>query len=221
MTHLVDVPDEVMNEIPDVNKQDIVDFRQEMSQDGGSSSTERLFNVLNNKHDEAHKNIACKAGCDACCHQLVLCTETEALEIRAYLKGLSRRERRSLYQDLKLKSQVSDWKSWVSDNSLRIHADPGFNQRAWWGKRCVFLDSTGSCSIHPVRPLDCRTYVNSRKCSMMEGGLFPEPKRFTCKQDMIAVNEISKINKEEASILPQGVYPLPQWLLIFKQALGL
>ena len=86
--------------------------------------------------------VACKAGCDHCCYQVVGVTPPEALAIVAHL------EQTLSEQELdQVRTHVSE----------RFACARGLSpaQRFSADHPCVFLRA-GSCSIYEVRPLSCR-----------------------------------------------------------------
>lgn len=85
----------------------------------------------------------CKAGCHGCCYQLIALDFVEALLIARWLRS---RGRTTVELIDKLIEQAK--------------AQQGFAREEWFheAKPCVFLNEQKQCSIHPVRPLACRTY---------------------------------------------------------------
>jgi Fe-S-cluster containining protein len=87
-------------------------------------------------------SVACRAGCDHCCHQVVGVTPPEALAIVEYLKQtLSKDELEQLRQHVARSFERARGLS-SSERFSPEHA-------------CVFLRA-GSCSVYDVRPLSCR-----------------------------------------------------------------
>lgn len=91
----------------------------------------------------AGKCYACRAGCSACCHQVVLCTAAEALLIGAHLRA-TRGAPELAATEARLAAQVAAaaGKSYLEYARARIP--------------CAFLDEAGRCTIYEVRPLACR-----------------------------------------------------------------
>lgn len=110
------------------------------------------------------KTISCRAGCGACCRQLVPISRTEALGLaqliaampedrRAHVLGrfhdaTAALQARGLLDRLRAAPQVADP---VEQNRL---AREYFQAQV----ACPFLEEE-SCSIHPDRPLSCREYL--------------------------------------------------------------
>lgn len=92
------------------------------------------------------ESVACKAGCDHCCHQLVGVTPPEALAILSYLRATRSRDELA-----SLASRVTAAREKTRGLSSRERFSPDHP--------CVFLEA-GRCSIYEARPLSCRG-VNS------------------------------------------------------------
>jgi Fe-S-cluster containining protein len=92
---------------------------------------------------QAGRPYACRAGCSACCHQLVLCTAAEAVLIADHLRSaLSPPEVEAMARKLEVQSNAAAGLGCFEYSRRRIP--------------CGFLDSTGACSIYRVRPMACR-----------------------------------------------------------------
>jgi Fe-S-cluster containining protein len=87
-------------------------------------------------------SVACRAGCDHCCHQSVGVTAPEALAISAHLKAVLSRSELAL-----LTARVSE----AHERTRGLSSADRFSPE----HPCVFLES-GRCSIYEVRPLSCR-----------------------------------------------------------------
>jgi Fe-S-cluster containining protein len=91
--------------------------------------------------------VACKAGCDHCCHQVVHLTPPEALAIVDYLRRILS------------PAELSSLAARVSDARERTQGLAPID-RFTSAHPCPFLEA-GRCSIYEVRPLACRA-MNSR-----------------------------------------------------------
>jgi Fe-S-cluster containining protein len=111
----------------------------------------------------AGKEVTCKAGCGACCRQLVPISQTEA-RMLAFLVRDMPEPRRSIIADRfraaekKLREAglwdvLTDRANWVPDD-VRRRGLEYFHL----GIPCPFLEDE-ACSIHPDRPLSCREYL--------------------------------------------------------------
>jgi Fe-S-cluster containining protein len=109
-------------------------------------------------------SVSCKAGCGACCRQMVPLSIFEAEALAAWIATMDPATREILAQRfhqalLKLASGgIIDrlvTEDWLADtDSARQLALDYFYQRV----PCPFLQDE-SCSIHPIRPLVCREYL--------------------------------------------------------------
>jgi Fe-S-cluster containining protein len=108
------------------------------------ASTSRLVAGLLARAPEG--SVACRAGCDHCCHQIVGVTAPEAFAIFEHLKRT-----RSPEELERLKARVEA----QYERARGLPSAERFSPE----HPCVFLES-GSCSIYEVRPLACRG-VNS------------------------------------------------------------
>ena len=86
--------------------------------------------------------VACKAGCDHCCHQAVGVTAPEALAIFDHLKST-----RSSGELARVAAKISECHAQTSHLSSQDRFSPEHP--------CPFLDA-GNCSIYDARPLACR-----------------------------------------------------------------
>ncbi len=92
--------------------------------------------------------IDCHAGCAHCCIVNVAVLQPEAENVADYLLGNQNEEE---LLDLYQKLCKIDQETRMLDEEERIMARI----------KCAFLDSTGSCSIYPVRPLLCRAVTST------------------------------------------------------------
>jgi hypothetical protein len=101
--------------------------------------------------------VACRAGCDHCCHQVVGVSTPEALAIYDHLRAT-----RSPAELERLKAHVE----MLHERSRGLSAAERLSPE----HPCVFLES-GRCSIYEIRPLACRG-VNSLDAADCERGLY-------------------------------------------------
>jgi hypothetical protein len=95
----------------------------------------------------ACKPYACRAGCSACCHQLVLCTAPEASLIAHHLwSTLADKPLATRLARLDTQATAAAGLSPLGHSQARIP--------------CAFLDQAGSCTIHAVRPMACRALMS-------------------------------------------------------------
>jgi len=129
----------------------------------------------------AGKEISCKAGCGACCRQLVPISPTEA-RMLAYLVRDMPEPRRSVIAERFRAAQeklvrtglwnvLKDRANWVPDD-IRLRGLEYFHL----GIACPFLEEE-ACSIHPDRPLSCREYLvtsDPAHCAAVRGEMIDQ-----------------------------------------------
>lgn len=110
------------------------------------------------------KSISCRAGCGACCRQLVPVSEIEARHIATVVADLPPKRRKEIRrrfrsatraladEDMADKSR-DGWRLGVDEDREKLALDY-FNL----GIACPFLESE-ACSIHRDRPLSCREFL--------------------------------------------------------------
>ena len=113
---------------------------------------------------EVGRTISCRAGCGACCRQMVPLSIFEAEALTAWIRTLPESRQQELAQrfhEALLKLSASGLidrmvnEDWLAEtDSARQLALEYLYQRI----PCPFLEDE-SCSIHPIRPLICREYL--------------------------------------------------------------
>lgn len=113
---------------------------------------------------EAGHTISCKAGCGACCRQMVPISIFEAEALSAWIRTLPESRQQVLadrFHQALLKLAAAGLidrmvnEDWLAETeSARQLALDYLYQRV----PCPFLEDE-SCSIHPIRPLICREYL--------------------------------------------------------------
>jgi Fe-S-cluster containining protein len=113
---------------------------------------------------EAGHAVSCKAGCGACCRQMVPLSIFEAEALSAWIRTLPESRQLELAQrfhqallDLTAAGLIARMvnEDWLAETeSARQLALEYLYQRV----SCPFLENE-SCSIHPIRPLVCREYL--------------------------------------------------------------
>jgi Fe-S-cluster containining protein len=93
---------------------------------------------------DAHPRIACRAGCDHCCHMRVVATVPEIIALRDFLVAtMPARDLRELEQRI---VAVNEQTQGLTDEEWGLGHHP-----------CPMLVQ-GKCSAYEMRPLDCRAY---------------------------------------------------------------
>jgi Fe-S-cluster containining protein len=113
--------------------------------------------------EEAGSPVSCRAGCGACCRQLVAISEVEARRLRAVVEDLPeprRSEVRARFADARrrldeagLLDRLRSAGRWTPEEYTALTA-AYFAQ----GVACPFLEDE-SCSIYAERPVTCREYL--------------------------------------------------------------
>jgi Fe-S-cluster containining protein len=122
--------------------------------------TERIVDLTVSQLEEQGRKISCRAGCGACCRQLVPLAEAEARHLVAsfpeprrsqvmarFAEALQRLDAAGLLAPLR---ERADW-----DNARRREIGIAYFRQ---GIPCPFLENE-SCTIHPDRPITCREYL--------------------------------------------------------------
>src|ERR1039457_4459346 len=108
--------------------------------------------------------VSCKAGCGACCRQMVPLTIFEAEALAAWIRTLPQARQQELaerFHQALLKITAAGLidrmvdETWLADNDTarKLALDYLYARVP-----CPFLEDE-SCSIHPIRPLVCREYL--------------------------------------------------------------
>ena len=125
--------------------------------------TDTIVALAERGEAEAGRKVSCRAGCGACCRQMVPLAPAEALALAQLVAAMPAQPRRKVLQRFaaghaKLK------KARVLAPLRRRHALPADALQALDAAyfaahvACPFLQEE-SCSIHPERPLACREYL--------------------------------------------------------------
>jgi Fe-S-cluster containining protein len=114
--------------------------------------------------ERAGTPISCRAGCGACCRQLVPVSFFEAEALTEWMNGLPEERRVELEERfhralLKLRDagvieKILD-ERWMTDGQLTTQLAVDYFHAS---VACPFLENE-RCSIHPMRPLSCREYL--------------------------------------------------------------
>lgn len=122
------------------------------------------FNDLGQKSLEAEgKRISCKAGCGACCRQLVPISEAEAHDLRSVLENLPeprQQEIRRRFDDAIQKLNGISFFERLEKSAKGTERDYADAVSNYFSQQiaCPFLEDE-SCSIHESRPIACREYL--------------------------------------------------------------
>ncbi|HRJ49977.1 MAG TPA: YkgJ family cysteine cluster protein, partial [Phycisphaerales bacterium] len=120
--------------------------------------------------------ISCRAGCGACCRQLVPISETEARDLIAYVEGLAEPRRSEIKSRFARAVERLDTAG-MRDLLMAPWTQPVDAARAAGveyfrlGIPCPFLENE-SCGIHLRRPIICREYLvtsPAERCANLDG----------------------------------------------------
>jgi Fe-S-cluster containining protein len=114
--------------------------------------------------EAAGEKVSCRAGCGACCRQLVPLSLFEAEALALWIGGLDGERQRELEQRFHAALRG------LQESGLLERMTPELWEEGSASARAVVLDYLAakvacpfledeSCSIHPIRPLVCREYL--------------------------------------------------------------
>lgn len=110
--------------------------------------------------ERAGKSISCRAGCGACCRQMVPISGAEARQLArlvAAMPPLRRAAVRKRFAAALAALDAAGLLERLRDSSKITPRDQGIAYLRL-GIPCPFLENE-ACSIHPVRPMACREYL--------------------------------------------------------------
>lgn len=155
--------------------------------------------------EEAGKTISCRAGCGACCRQLVPISRIEARHLKALIEGLPeprRTEIRSRFAAARERLQEEGLLEPLLNRANLTQEATHELGKAYLNLRipCPFLEAE-SCSIHPDRPLSCREYLVT---SSPEHCVFPRADRV---EQVEVVGTVSVAVGQLAREAGEPIYP--------------
>jgi Fe-S-cluster containining protein len=127
------------------------------------SLTNRVVDAAVKRERNAGREISCKAGCGACCRQLIPLSVTEARQLPRLIAGLEEAHRSRVmarFDEAISKLRANDMWDRLERNST-LSRDQRLELAIEYfrlGIPCPFLEEE-SCSIHPIRPVICRQYL--------------------------------------------------------------
>ena len=156
----------------------------------------------------AGKSVSCRAGCGACCRQLVPVSETEAFELSELVKSMPE-PRRSVIRErfaeglARLRSAGFFDRLEAASRGKEVEYRKAVNEYFEYGVACPFLEDE-SCSIHEHRPITCREYLVTSPpelCSSAEGkGVQNVRQLFQLKEALISASR--RATPEELPYVP-------------------
>ncbi len=141
--------------------------------------TDRLVEIAVRVEEREGRSISCRAGCAACCRQLVPVTEAEARRLAQVIEAMpepNRTRTRDRFQAARDAMEGIGMLNDLRDDESRSRLDA--KDRLRIGARyfaqqipCPFLDENESCGIYEERPIACRTHLvtsPAEECSRPE-----------------------------------------------------
>jgi Fe-S-cluster containining protein len=124
---------------------------------------EQIVDITVTEVQSEGRRISCRAGCGACCRQLVPIGEAEARAVRDLVEAMPEPRRLEIRARFTAALQRLDAAGLLEQLRARDGWEPGRHRQvglAYFrqGIPCPFLEDE-SCSIHPDRPLACREYL--------------------------------------------------------------
>jgi Fe-S-cluster containining protein len=123
-----------------------------------------IVGAVSDQAQAAGRPISCKAGCGACCRQMVPLNVFEAEALTEWLRSLPAERQAELAErfhralcalrDAGIIDRILESESVTEEGPMTQLAIDYFHA----GVACPFLENE-SCSIHPIRPLACREYL--------------------------------------------------------------
>lgn len=110
------------------------------------------------------KPISCRAGCGACCRQMVPVSLFEAEALVDWMRTLPEARRKELeerFHGALMKLRDAGVIDKILDPAWTLNEGPAIDLAIEYfraGVACPFLEDE-RCSIHPMRPLSCREYL--------------------------------------------------------------
>jgi len=124
--------------------------------------TQVASDIACSESEASGKPVSCKAGCGACCRQLVPITQPEAHQLREVVGAMPEARRIEVerrFDNALLQLEQADMLATLRSVELWSSINPVEFGETYFhlGIACPFLENE-SCSIHEVRPMTCRTY---------------------------------------------------------------
>jgi len=127
------------------------------------SLTNAVVDAAVERERSTGREVSCKAGCGACCRQLVPLSVTEARQLPQLIAGLDEAHRARVVK--RFDEALAKLRTSGMLDSLERFATLSQHERAQLlsayfklGIPCPFLEEE-SCSIHAVRPVICRQFL--------------------------------------------------------------
>jgi len=154
-----------------------------------------FINAAEASIQEEGKEISCKAGCGACCRQLVPVSESEAFDLRVLVESMPEPRRSEIISRFSSTMETLNAAEFFERlDAVSIKGEDAYEEilREYFrfGIACPFLENE-SCSIHESRPITCREYLvtsPAELCNSAEGeGIANVRHYFQLKEALISV----------------------------------
>jgi Fe-S-cluster containining protein len=125
--------------------------------------TDQVVSIGSQSVESAGKGVSCRAGCGACCRQLVPIAEVEARQLCDLVQAMPEPRRTTILERFasardRLR-EAGHLERLLHPESFPSSAVKDYGLEYFQlGIACPFLEAE-SCSIHPDRPLVCREYL--------------------------------------------------------------
>lgn len=145
----------------------------------------------------AGSEISCRAGCGACCRQIVPVSEAEAFDLRGLLDEMPEERRSAVAERFsegmeRLNSAGYFERLAEAASASDDRYDEAVREYFRFGIPCPFLEDE-SCSIHDSRPITCREYLVTSPpeyCASAEGeGVANVRHFFQVKEALISLSQ--------------------------------
>ena len=124
--------------------------------------TEGLVGLVLSREQREGREISCKAGCGACCRQMIALSVPEAFYLRDLMASLPAESRQVVSQRFEHTTGELKHQALYAQLQEPNYSDEDYLQIAqkYFQLRlpCPFLENE-SCTIYPARPLACREYL--------------------------------------------------------------
>lgn len=128
-------------------KGSIIDFERKID------SFEKKYNI----------HMVCKAGCDACCYQLIGLNPAEKETVRKAVYKLTTGERERIKERAKRVLDTLEKEKFnvaYGTSAQRDYTEAQLNKYLQLNLRCPLLSESHKCMIYETRPMACWTYRN-------------------------------------------------------------
>lgn len=162
---------------------------------------ERLTLPVLQELEQTGQRVSCRAGCSACCRQLVVVSPVEALALSEHVRRLEPATRRKIEEGHRRHAQALARRPALVRLLGRFRAAGGYLdapeadalEKAYWAEQiaCPFLIHD-RCAVYPARPFACREHLAlspPERCAADPDSVATAPTRFQFRAVASAVGE--------------------------------